>query len=566
TCMYLIVAPALVVVLGDLAMVRAQSSVERIETSQQAAQPVDSSIRAREAVQKPGEKQTPEETGRVAGGYSWSSSMEIGYRFVETGGSRDKFLSDLYLKDGARLLDFQMDARSLSETGGLFDFLRADVTNAGGDGSQYYYVRMDKSRYYRFDGTVRQFKFYNFLSEFALNQHNLNLDRQVSDFNLKLFPQRAVRLDLGYSHSSSSGPFFTTYDFERDEFPVSGDSRWQSNEYRLGVDATYHRWDIFLGGTYRYFKNDTTFFQNEGTLNLGNNPAANSSSLTFFQRDDPTRSKAGVVTGSVRGDISKRLHLVAVGTHTDEWLTVNQFDQTAGNAATPTTQIIFNNIFTDGNVKRPGATADLGLTYDLTEHLSLNNSFRYYSFRILGDVNTLTQDLRQPAAGTPASTSSLTFDDQLTDYASYWNTFQLQLNYGRKFSASGGWRATHRDVTLVHSDLEREADTQNTNSFIGGLRVRPVKNTSLFFNYERGETDNAFVRVNPLEYQRFRVRANVQATDSFSFNAAFTATDTTNPTPQVNNDGNFRSVSVSATWEPKERFWLTGGYNYDYLF
>ncbi|MBO0799529.1 MAG: hypothetical protein J2P31_11975, partial [Blastocatellia bacterium] len=289
----------------------------------------------------------------------------------------------------------------------------------------------------------------------------------------------------------------------------------------------------------------------EGTLNLGNNPAATSSSLIFFERDDPTRSKAGVVTGSVRGDINKRFHLVAVGSHTDEWLNVNQFDQTAGNAATPTTRIIFNNIFTDGNVKRPSATADLGLTYDLTEHLSLNNSFRYYSYRILGDVNTLTQDLRQPATGTPTSTSSLTFDDQLTDYASYWNTLQLQFNYGRKFSASGGWRATHRDVTLVHSDLEREADTQNTNSFIGGLRVRPVKNTSLFFNYERGETDNAFVRVNPLEYQRFRVRANVQATSNLSFNAAFTATDTTNPTPQVNNDGNFRSVSVSANWEPK---------------
>jgi hypothetical protein len=74
------------------------------------------------------------------------------------------------------------------------------------------------------------------------------------------------------------------------------------------------------------------------------------------------------------------------------------------------------------------------------------------------------------------------------------------------------------------------------------------------------------VRTNPLEYQRFRVRANVQVTNTFSFNSSFTTTDTTNPTPQVENEGDFRAFSVSATWEPKERLWLTGGYNYDYLF
>jgi hypothetical protein len=565
-CVCLIAVPALAIIIGGLSCVLAQYSVERIETAQAARQPVDSSIRAREAVQKPGEKQTPAETGHLAGAYAWSSSMEIGYRFVESGGSRDKFLSDLYLKDGVRLLDFQMDARSIAERGGLFDFLRADVINGGGDSSQYYYVRMDKTRAYRFDATVRQFKFYRFLPEFALNQHNLNLDRQASDFNLKLFPQRAIRVNLGYSRSTSNGPFFTTYDYERDEFPVEGESRWESNEYRLGVDATYHRWDFFLGADYRYFKNDTEYFQDEGAVNRGNNPAANSSSLSFFDRNDPTRSKGGVVTGSVRGDITNRFHLVAIGSHTDEWLEVNQFEQTAGSAATPTTRIFFNNIFTNGNVKRPSATADLGLTYDLTDHLSLNNSFRYYAFRILGDVNSLTQSNRQAASGAIANTSVRAFDDQLTDYASYWNTLQLQFNYGRKFSASGGWRATHRDVTLVHSEADRESDTQNTNTFSGGLRIRPLKSTSLFLDYEKGETDNAFVRITPLEYQRFRVRANIQANNTLSFNTAFTITDTTNPTTQVENDGNFRSFSVSAAWEPKDRLWLTGGYNYDYLF
>ncbi len=545
------------------ASIYAQSSVEKIETTQQAKQPIDSSIRARDAVLKPAEKQSPAETGRMAGDYSWTSSIEIGYRFVDTEGSRDKFLSDLYLKDGLRLLDFQMDARSISGRGALFDFIRADATNGGGDASQYYYLRMEKARTYSFTGSVRQFNYYRFLPTFALNQHNLNLDRQVSDFNLKLFPQRAARVNLGYSRSTSKGPFTTTYDAERDEFPIEGNSQWESNDYRLGLDATYRRWDFFFGGVYRYFKNDTTYFQDPGR-NEGNNTAAASAKLDTFFRDDPIRSKAFVVHGSIRGDIANRLHLVVRGNHTDEWLRVDQFDQSTGIAPNGTQRILSNNIVADGNSKRPSDTADVGLTYDISEYISISNAFRYYSFRILGDVGSVTQSVRQPQSTTPLISRS--FDSRLTDYSSFWNTLQLQFNYGRKFSANVGWRAMRRDVTLGVQGTGNEADTQTANTFIGGVRFRPVKNMSLFFDYENGEANNAFVRINPLNYQRFRARANVQVTDTFSFNSTFTVTDTTNPTPQVENEGDYRAFSVSATWEPKERLWLTGGYNYDYLF
>jgi hypothetical protein len=540
----------------------AQSSVERIETTQQAKRPIDSSILARDAVLKPSEKRTPSETGRIIGDYSWSSSIEVGYRFVDVEGSDNKFRSDLNLGDGLRALDFQMDARSISGRGGLFDFMRADVTNGGGDASQYYYLRMDKARAYNFSGTVRRFSYYRFLPTFALNQHNLNLDRQVSDFNLKLFPQRAVRVNLGYSRSTSKGPFTTTYDAERDEFPIKGDSRWESNDYRLGLDGTYRRWDFFFGGVYRYFKNDTTYFQ-DPSRNEGNNPAAASAKLDSLFRNDPTRSKAAVVQASIRGDITNRLHLVVRGNHTDELLRVDQFEQFTGIGSNGTQRILTNDIVTDGKSKRPTDVADVGLTYDIAEHFSISNTFRYYAFRILGDVTTVTQTLRQPPSATPITQS---FDSRLTDYSSYWNTLQLQFNYGRRFSANVGWRAMHRDVTLGAQGTGDEADTQTANTFIGGVRVRPVKSVSLFFDYENGETNNAFVRINPLKYQRFRVRANVQVTNTFSFNSAFTTTDTTNPTPQVENEGDFRAFSISATWEPKERLWLTGGYNYDYLF
>jgi hypothetical protein len=89
---------------------------------------------------------------------------------------------------------------------------------------------------------------------------------------------------------------------------------------------------------------------------------------------------------------------------------------------------------------------------------------------------------------------------------------------------------------------------------------------NLFFDYEKGQSDNAFVRVNPLDYQRVRARASFQAKPTLLIHSTFTATDTTNPTPQVDNDGTFRQFSFSADWQPKVKFWISGGYNYDYLF
>jgi hypothetical protein len=550
--------------------VRAQSSVEKLPTSSEAKQPVDSSLSAAEAMQRPNEKPAPEKTGRVMGDYAWSSAIEAGYRFVDSDGSRDRFLSDLYLRNGLRLLDLNLDARSISGRGGLFDFMRADATNGAGDASQSYYLRLEKSRLYRFDGTVREFNFYRYLPSFALGQHNFDLDQKASDFNFKLFPQRTVRLNLGYSRSSAAGPLSTTYGVEGDAFQIAGRSRWESNDYRIGMETTYRRWDFSLGGIYRYFKNDTEYFQEAGTVNQGNNPAVTSASLDFFNRDQPTRSKATVVHGSVRGDLTRRLHLVALGSHTGDRLNANQFDQLTGTGmalgAGGTPRILLNQIAATGYVKQTSDSSDVGLSYDITENISLSDSFRYYAFRVAGDVTTLTQRSRRSQTGVLTNTATNTLDNRLTDYRSYWNTLQLQFNYGRRFSANAGWRATHRTVTLTNPDEGDGRYPQTNHTLISGLRVRPVKNTSLFFDYERGETDLAFVRTNPLAYRRFRVRANVRVTNSFSLDSALTATDTANPAAQVNQEGDFRAFSVSATWEPKERLWLTGGYNYDYLF
>lgn len=578
-------AVILLLIGGNSSRILAQSSVEKSETTQQAKQPEDELARARAAVAKPGEKQTPPETGRIWGNYSVTSTLELGYRFLDTDGNRNRFYSDVNVRSGFRVLDYSMDARSILSTGALFDFLHTDVQNAGGDQGQYFSIRADKTRIYKFDGTVRRFNYFRqFLptlsynaSTFAGNEHTFDLRQQVSDFNLKLFPQRAVRINLAYGRSMAKGPFTRTYDYERDEFLISGNTRWEANDYRLGTDITFHHWNIFAEQMYRNFRNDTEYFNPSSATNPGNN-VTNSSVLTFFDRDSPTRSRALVTRGSVQGNLTSRAHLVIRALHGDERLEMPLSESTLGTDGS-NRKILSRSDVATALAKRPSTTVDALFTYDVAERVSISNSFRYTSYRILGDFTELDQSQRQPVTGGPVTVNTSLVDNRFTDLTSYWNTLEVRFALGTKFSANLGWRISHRDVTLRtpilvsgapsfingQPQFTQDDESENTNAFIGGVRYRPTKRASLFFDVEKGTSDNAFVRVNPLDYTRFRLRTSFQATDKLSFNSTLTTADSTNPTRFVQNDSNARAVSVDTFWQPNARVWVTGGYDYNHL-
>ncbi|MEW6128572.1 MAG: hypothetical protein AB1757_16150 [Acidobacteriota bacterium] len=541
----------------------AQSTVEKLETTQQAKKSEDELALARAAVIKPTDKSEKPDTGSVIGNYTVKSSIELGYRWVDIGGNAERYRSDLNVRDGFRVLDFSIDARSIDPQGALFDFLRADASNVGGDQTQYFSLRVDKTRYYKFDGKVRRFYYYRSQANIANNQHNWDIRQQVSDFNLKLFPQRAVRVNLGYGRSSGTGPFVTTYN-SNDQFLVEGNARWEANDYRAGFDASINSWNIFGEYLFRGFRNDSEQFQ-KIPLNRGNN-ITDTAVLNFFDRDTPIRSDSVIVRGAINGNIGNRVHVLLQGMHNDEDAKINQYDIIAG--VDTSNRTVNRLILTTSNAKRPSKSVDALLSVDVAENVTISNTSRFYRYRILGNLGGTTATTLRTVAGATTNTLTTSTFRHTTDVTSYWNTLQLQFGRGRSFSGNVGWRYTFRDVKLINTTTattaaEPETERENTNTFIGGLRLRPVDRANFFFDYENGSSDNVFVRVAPLDYQRFRVRANIGITDALSFNTTFTATDKTNPTPQVENDSDYRAFSTTLVWEPQARFWITGGYNYD---
>jgi hypothetical protein len=571
-------AGACALLLSFGAITFAQSSVEKGETSQQAREPESELERARAIVAKPGEnKPARPETGRMWGVYSTTTTFEIGHRFVDTDGSRDRYLSDVNVRDGFRLLEYSTDMRARPGAGLLFDFLKAEVSNAGGDQSQNFSLRMDKTRAYRFDGNVRRFNYYRSPGpNFALGFRNSDLRQQVSDFNLKLFPQRAVRINAGYARSMAKGRYNPSYSFERDLFQLLGETRWEANDYRLGLDATYRKWDFGVEQLYRNFRNDPAVTSTPG-VNLGLNPT-DAGKISFLDRDAPLRSRALVTRASVHGSVGERLHVVLRGLHDDERMKAPYLETVQGTASN-NANIISRVLTGDGAVKRPGAVVDAGATFDINKNFSISDSFRYTSFRIAGQVATLQPSVQQTGTAPPQTIVTTTAGDRLTKWNSSWNTLSLDANFGRKFSANVGWRAMLRDVTLDGNYVSRisnpptvstvtgdESESVVTHAFVGGFRVRPTDRFSFIFDVEHGTNNNAFVRINPLEFTRFRTRAQVHVTDKLSLIGAFTSTDRLNPTPQVENESDARSYSAAVNWEPKSRLYVDAGYDYHDLF
>lgn len=558
-------------------------SVEKAETSQDAKKQEDELALARAAVAKPGTPREKPTVGRMVGSYAVQSSIELGYRFNNVGGNADSFRSQVNVREGFRVLEYSLTSRNLEGRGPLYDALKVDVNNAGGDAAQTYALGIDKARAYRFDANIRRFNYFRTPGPtFVHGWRDTDLRQQLSDYRLKLFPQRAVRVNLGYGQTMATGRFSYPFSFERDLFPVLGTARWGANDYRAGLEGVVKQWNFNGEVLYRRFKNDPRLYNTAGVQVGFNNLPTDFATLTTFERLFPVRSRAIVTRGSAQGTVGERLHLIFRGLHDDEFTNAPFYENAGGNGRASATQVIQSQVFTaTGAVDRKNDNFDAGVSYTINEHVVVNESFRYAAFKIQGDnstrsVTTTRTGTNNPVVGNPATTVAQNY---ITDYAAYTNTLDVSFNAGKKFLANLGWRVMKRDVVLsgvydqpssqpstVYPIRKNEEEVATTHAFVGGMRLRPVNRFSLIFDVEKGESNASFVRIDPLEFTRFRVRTQLQATDKLSFIGTVTTVDRTNPTPFVSNESDNRSYTGAVNWEPHQRVWLNGGYDYHDLY
>jgi hypothetical protein len=515
--------------------------------------------------------------------YSIITSIEVGVRGVSVDGNADKYRSDFNYDPGFRVFSSSLLMRSKENNGKLFDTLLVNTFGWNGDPSQYVRVNAEKTRWYKFDGNYRQIDYFNSLRTFALNQHISETQYRLGDFDLTLLPQNErVKFYLGYSLERNTGPAVTTYDFSRDEFPILAPTRIKADNYRFGVDARVGGIDMsFLQG-FRYFKEDTEYLID--MPQVGNNPL-NTSVLNTFSRDLPVRGRVPYSRFSLHTLLKNKVDITGRVVYSSATTNYNLYETLTGRASDGA-NILLNEFVASGDTKRPSTNADLGISFFATDRLTISNTFRILTFQIDGGQRIFESLFRnrQTPSGVldipPLFIDSLSF--RTTSSRRAINTIEADYEFHPRFSAHFGHRYSDRRVELFALDEQVgqalpgpehfETFDNRTNSFFFGFKARPLQIWSLYFDLERGESDNVFTRVDNYDYNNFRVRSILRPTRTIAINTSLVTKDNTNPTltpgfPQreFGTDINSRIFVGSLDWTPNEKFGLSSGYTHTHV-
>jgi hypothetical protein len=549
--------------------------------------------------------------GTVIGGYEVTSTIEIGVRGLDVNGSHDKFRSDFNYKPGLRLFDSSFLMEDKEGKKGVFDSLLITTSGWNADPTGYLRINMEKTGLYRFDSKVRRVHHFNNLNNHAnpvtplapFGQHSANTKRNFGDFDLTVFPQNDnFRLRFGSSFSRTNGTAGYNTRPIGDEYPIVSNVRLRATDYRAGVDGKLAGFKLSLTQGYRRFQDETFYFIPEP--HPGNN-VTNSSRLTRFERNYPIRGHTNYTTFTVQRTFAERLDFTGRFIYS---LTDRQFqylDFFAGRDAS--NNIIDNNVINIyGDTKRPQSRGDIGITYAVTDKFRISNTFTYDAFRISGGSTYTEQVNRRTAAGGALATIiPYILYHRMTDFKRYVNTFEGDYQFNRSFGINIGYRYTHRKIGLggfnrtirgtsstgaitainnpsllcstLTSDNPRvfcEDEENTTHTLLAGTRIKPLRNWSIFANIERGESDNAFVRLANYNFTNFRIRSNWRVRQ-FTFNVSASSRDNENPSfstafgavpagELISNIKN-RIFSAYVDWTPNHKFSISSGYTHHRL-
>jgi hypothetical protein len=516
------------------------------------------------------------------GPWTVTSSFEAGVRGVKVEGDEDKYRSDLNYQPGFQFVDSSMLLKSEDAHAPLFDSLLVRVTGWDSDPGGYIRVNAEKLDAYRLDATIRRFNYYNALDNLARGQHVDDTEHTMGDFSLILLPQsQKLRFNLDYSFDRRDGFSTSTYDYSRDEFPLSAPIRTRSDTFSAGFDADLGEVDVSLLQGFRRYRDDSTYFI-EG-FEGGNDGVAVPSFLTSFARDLPSRGSIHFTRASVHTLLENRVDVTGRFVYSHSETDGSLFERLSGGDYLGNT-ILYGQSVGSSTSERPNVLFDLGVSVFATEQMTISNTFKYNWWKIEGSEDLTESAFYRPNPnGPPFPTfvGSETLYDRLTRVRQFSDLLEIDYQFDPRIQAHVGYRYTDRSIDLESLDAdaaagpgveepELETFDNRTNTFIFGMRARPFKRAwTLYFDFEKGESDNVFTRVANFDYTSVRLRNRIQLGDKVSLNLSAIARDNDNPTrtediPPVDFGTNTetRIVSASGDWVPNEKFQLSSGYTY----
>ena len=343
--------------------------------------------------------------------------------------------------------------------------------------------------------------------------HPFSTRRKLGDYNLLVLPQSKVRFRLGYSNNNVNGPGFSSIHQGTEQYLLANYSTIV-NTYRIGVDfRLLPRTNFSYDQIWMYYKGDSTrtdnnqqFALSNGQLvDLGvsfnqtpaspplqsaaNQPCANPfggppagkvnqtcSAYFSYLNGYPTRTSAPTEQVSMQSNYWKNWDISARFSYSGGDTNIFDYNQVLFGREARTN---LRNDATTGAVqgRRVAATADGGVTWHITDKLSLLDTYHYsnwhdpaqfisndcsfFSPNLLTNALAFATSTNLPATcgrptgvnlGTPVhSTSSLAditvnTDSNFLKQEIQTNLSELEYQFTPKYGARLGFRYLHRAI------------------------------------------------------------------------------------------------------------------------
>jgi hypothetical protein len=489
--------------------------------------------------------------------YNIVDSFGTGYRFRTFGGSFDQYRSTVNYGDGIRLLSSFFTMNSKDGHGRFFDEIVLTTQGLGNDPYQNATLRISKNRLYRYDMHWRLNDYFNpgLVTDGAAGQHLLDTEYTTQDHDLTIFPESNLKFFLGYSRSHQNGPAISTvqlFDARGNEFPLFENVRRVRNEYRVGNEFRVFgvRFNWMRG--WEDFREDSNYLSGP---NAGNNPG-NPTVLTSFQRNEPYHGTSPYWRAALFTD---RKYFSANGRFT--YVAGNRafvLDETAlGTArfgAAANRQII-----TSGIAQRPALTGNLTLSVFPTSKLTIVNHTAVNNIRI--DGNSVYAQFDN-------ATQSLDYlQFEFLGIRTIANETDVNFQATQQLGFFGGYHYSNRLIRSIEQTNVQGSifnapseQTNQLNSGVFGVRLRPVKALSIIVSGEIGRADRPLTPISERNYHALDARLRYKI-KKLLFSASTQENYNVNSVSLSSYASHARTYSGDASWSPKDWLALDASYS-----
>jgi hypothetical protein len=542
---------------------------------------------------------------KVIDGYIVHQSVDLGGHIADHSGSGSVYDTLINLQSGPRILDESLELRAADPSYAIFfDHLSSNSFGYGGDPNSVSFLNMSKGRLYDFRGSFRrdrQYFDYDLLANPLIppasdpyvpivnSPHLYNTVRRMTDLNLTLAPLSPVTVRLGYNHTISQGPSYSTLHVGAEAL-LNQNWRNSTDSWISGID-----WKVFAQTTISYdefithYKGDTSWqltglnyqLPNGTPVSLGIdisslwaspcakpfnangsvNPTCNG--FLAYSRSAPTRTvfpteQLRFQSASIpRLTMNGRLIYSATTSNLTNFNELfNGLDARVGTRESLVTG--------SAQARRINVNGDYSLAWQITPKITANNLFDFWNFRMPG-TNTFTETdyagtsmLAPPGATTTTTTPDFQFINQKTKT----DTFLVAWDVAPRARLSIGYRYRSRIITDAGGDFIPIHEEWG----LFGVALRPTPQWRVNFNVDAMYADNSFTRISPRQLQHYVLRTTYKPHPWLTLAGTVNIHESRDNIQTVNHLEHNRDFSFGAFVSPSDRWSVDLNYAYDSIY